>query len=234
MLAGAAALTALAVLSDLRFTWNQSSHAYGPDGQSIGDPVPFGQRLVRLALDLSYRPHGVTLLVACLLLLAATVLLRRLSTWKQAGWPRWEVLIAGVLVALPVVGLTLADLYVVTGGDGGEGFTDIFGPPPMTELAMSSLFTLCACLVILVVTGLWWRHPDDASNASDPAEDEDAVARDAPEGTPEHPEDVDAEEATTSEAAPVRASAMASGRPNQDSDADHSQEWSPEDFRRPS
>lgn len=224
LLAGAAALTALGVLSSIRLIWNQSSEMYGPDGVAVVGPVSLGQRLPRFVLDLTYGTHAVTLLVACFLFLVATVVLRRLSTWRRAGWPRWEVLGTGLVLAIPVVGLTLADLYVVTGAGRDESLANYTGLPPMPELALSSLFPLCACVVTLVVTGLWWRHADDVPSATDA--DEDAMNNDGPEGASELTEGPDAngpgDLVTRETVADVE---MAK---------DYRHDWSPEDFRRPS
>ncbi|MFC7486074.1 hypothetical protein ACOCJ7_12545 [Knoellia sp. CPCC 206453] len=209
-------------------SWQQSGQNYGPDGQVDGTGVPFAQRLTLAMFDLGYRQIGLQLLLAAALVGAAVVVLHRNPSWAQVRLVRWEVLGAGLVALAPVVGLVLANLYVLTPSDDAtRGLPDYMGPQPLTEPILGNLPTLLASVLTLTAAGLWWlRLEPVADGTDDPADD----AADEPS------DDLDAsveEEAAGSLPVPAQAPLDSSDNLGNGAAMGYPQDWSPEDFRPP-
>lgn len=225
LLAGAAVLTAVGLALSIRFGWRQSGSSFGEDGTATDVGLPFGQHVFLLvAFDLSSRQIGVQLLLASALVAAAVVALHRNPSRSQVRSLRWEVLGSGGVVLVPVVGLAVAFLYVLTDpGDANGDVANFIGPMKLTEMVIANLITLGASLLVLTAATLWWLRLD-----ADPA---------VPV-VPEEAEDVEMEEVVEQEAAdshqartnPHRES---SGSPDDAAAGDYRHDWSPEDFRPP-
>ncbi|WP_353951395.1 hypothetical protein V6K52_17435 [Knoellia sp. S7-12] len=234
LLAGASVLTTFGLGLALRMSWQQTNQNYGPDGQIEGGGVPFAQHLTMVMFDLGYRQIGVQLLLAAALVGAAVVVLHRNGSWAQVRLVRWEVLGAGLVTLVPVVGLILANLYVLTPSDDvTRGMADYMGPQPMTELILGNLPILVASVLTLTAAGLWWLRLEPVADGTvdDPADD--------PAEEPD--DDIDAaaeqeaveQEAAVSRPVPARTPLDSSDNLGNGAAMGYPQDWSPEDFRPP-
>lgn len=257
LLAGASVLTTIGVGLTLRMAWNQVGQNYGPDGLVEDSAVPFAQRLTMVMFDLSYRQNGAQLLLATALVGAAVVVLHRNGTWARGRRVRWEVLAAGVVVAVPVAGLLLANLYVLTPSDDANGgLPEYMGPQPTLEPILGNLPPLAAAALVLTAAGLWWLRVESVPVDTDEVGEGDSVDLDedsavGADGTPDtdgtpHTDgssDTDGTRAhdrisPVEPVAAVRRPAPAQVSDSADGEPDgvalgYPQDWSPEDFRRP-
>ncbi len=184
LLAGASVLTTIGVGLALRMSWQQTGQNYGPDGQVEGTGLPFAQHLPIVMFDLGYRQIGAQLLLAAALVGAAVVVLHRDGSWAQVRLVRWEVLGAGLVTLAPVVGLVLANLYVLTPSDDATGgMPDYMGPQPMTELILGNLPTLVAAVLTLAAAGLWWLRLEPVTAATDNCIDDGTDGTDDPDAS---------------------------------------------------
>ena len=200
--------------------WRQIGQSYGPDGTPTTGEMSFSAKVAIAVFETSFRSVGLQLTVAAVLVAGAVVALRLHPGRPRTGSLRWEVLGAGSVVLTVVLLFVGAHVFVVTAPDGVEGdVSNYIGLQPMTEAALINLLPLCAALLTLVVTALWWARPGHVTDV-----DEDA-----------DPEDADPEDADPEDAEPVWVSRDArEGRATQSGgQVDYSRDWSPEDFRPP-
>lgn len=228
LLAGAAVLATTGVGLALRMSWQQTGHNYGPDGLVEGGGVPFAQRLTMVMFDLGYRQIGVQLLLAAALVGAAVLALHRIGSWAQVRLVRWEVLGAGLVTLAPVVGLVLANLWILLPSDDATGgVPDYMGPQPTTELILGNLPTLIAAVLTLAVAVLGWLRLEPVADGADDLADE-------PVDDPvDDPDTSVAQEATLSSPAPTQAPLDSSDNLGNGAAMGYPQDWSPEDFRPP-
>ena len=227
LLASAAVLVVVGLGMVVRLMWQQLGQTLGPDGTPSDAGMDLASRVTIMVFETGYRPVGVQLLLASVLLAAAVGFLHAGAATSLSRSIRWEVLGAGVVVLVAVVGVVLAHLYVVTADDAVTARANGYiGPQPMTELVLGNLSVCAASLALLAGAALWWMRsgqaPDDAVEepAGEDATSEDAISED---GTVE---DADPGEVPRG-ASRVRDDSM-DGAP-----VDYSRDWSPEDFRPP-
>lgn len=234
LLAVASVLSSIGLGLAIRQAWQQAGQNFGPDGTTAGVGVPFDHRLTSLMYDLSYRQVGIPLLLSSALVGAAVLALHRNPSWARVRLVRWEVLGSGFMTLVVVLGLALANLYVMTApDDAAEEVADIMGPQPLSELTLSNVTTLVASLLTLAVAGLWWLRLEPVAEDDPDHSDDDP----ADEPADEPGDDLDAsDEQETAESLPVppRAPRDSSDPLGNGAAMGYPQDWSPEDFRRPS
>lgn len=224
LLAAASVLTTVALAVNTWLGWQQIGQSYGPDGTPTAGEMSFTTKVSMAVFESSFRPAGLQLVLAGMLLAGAVAALHRHPSGSRAGSLRWEVLGAGLVALVVVIVLLLAHLFVIAAPAGGDDDPSWFvGPQSIEQVALANLMTLGAALVVLVVVALFWLRlgtvPDDAVDSADSADEEVGEAesgfapdREAPEAV-RRPHSVDA----------------MSGEPMKD----YSRDWSPEDFLPP-
>lgn len=218
LLLGAALLTLVGLALVLHHAWQQIGVSYTEDGSPLADSQMSVESRVRMLVwESSYRPIGFGLTAAAMLIAAAVVFLHHHPSWDHVRRLRHEVLGVGALVLVIDAALVLAHLFVLTAPGGAPGTPDAaFGPPSMTEVILGNLAALLAPLLLLVGALLWWLRlgPPVTVESDDEQPDEASVRPD--DGVPQP--DTSAQRRTVPDDEPV---------------IDVSQDWSPEDFRRP-
>ncbi|MEO7267779.1 MAG: hypothetical protein ABIW49_01040 [Knoellia sp.] len=218
----------------MRLAWRQTAQNYGPDGAVDFGGMPFAPRLILTMLDLSYRQVGVQLLLSSALVGAAVLVLHHDPSWAKVRRVRWEVLGAGILNLVAVVGLILANLYVMTAPRGAAGgLEDFIGQQPLTGVTLVSLAPLLASVFTLAVVALWWLRLEPATVGSDDSPDDvsDAEALDDVGGD-DRDESVEQAPAV-SPPVPAQAPLDPSDSLGNGAALGYPQDWSPEDFQPP-
>lgn len=231
LLAVASVLSSIGLGLAIRQAWQQTGQSFGPDGATADFGVPFTHRLTMVMLDLSYRQVGTPLLLSSALVGAAVLALHRNPSWARVRLVRWEVLGAGILALAIAAGLVLVNLYVMASPDEAtEDSAYYMGPQPLTELIIGNVPTLVASVLTLAVAGLWWLRLEPVAD-DDPDGDSDDDPADEPG------DDLDAsveQETVASLPVPPQAARDSSDPLGNGAAMGYPQDWSPEDFRRPS
>lgn len=206
--------------------WRQIGQSYGPDGTPPTGEMPLSARVAIAVFESSFRPAGLQLTVAAVLVAGAVVALQLHPGRPHLGSLRWEVLGAGSAVLFVAVVFVSAHAFVITAPDSVDGdVSNYIGLQPMTEAALINLLPMGAALLTLVAAALWWRTlgratdddvEEESTDEDDPSEDD--TSEDAEDAEPVH------ERRRT----PVARDAS-TGAPA----VDYSRDWSPEDFRPP-
>jgi hypothetical protein len=236
LLAGAAGLVVLGLGLVMRLVWQQTGPAFTSDGTPADGHVPFTDHLGMVMLDLGYRQLGSQLLCASALVGAAVALLHRIPSLEQARRLRWEVLAAGLLVLVLVMGLVAGNLHLATSLGAGEGLESWFDQAQLAGQSLAQLPALGASLLVLVAAALGWLRLAPATDimggdaVGDEVEGDDGTERAGPDDT----------DAWDGRVEPDRPHA-ASGPPRDSRERlasgvaeDFRHDWSPEDFQRPS
>jgi len=225
LLTAASLLTTVGIGFTTWTAWQQTGQSYGPDGSPIAAVLPFTTKLSMAVFESSFRPGGLQLLLAAVLLAGSVVALHLHPTRTRVRSLRWEVLGAGVVALVLVTVFLLANVFVLTAPASGEGEENWFGPQPISHVAWANLAILTATLLLLVVAALWWLRVAPAADAETQDEDDDDDDDDDDEDESAFASDQDSPEAARG----VHADGGRSSEPVKD----YSRDWSPEDFRPP-
>lgn len=223
LLAAAALLVAIGQGLVSWTSWRQTGLSLDEQGVSTGGEMPFSAKVAIAVFESSFRPAGLQLTVAAVLVAGAVVALQFHPHRPRIGSQRWEVLAAGSVVLALVLVFVTAHVFVITAPASVDGDVSAYiGLQPMTEAALVNLLPLSASLLTLVVAALWWVRLGRPADGEEPDDDADH-------------EDVDDEDADTEDADMAQVTRDARDDPGTPvgGHVDYSRDWSPEDFRPP-
>jgi hypothetical protein len=146
--------------------YDSTTQGFGDNGQPLATSTPFLDRVTLFAsYGFGYGQTPFAGAVACIVVLAVLAILHFAGPVSHASLLRWEVLAVWALVLLLNLAFALSTVVALVRGDPNapEPGVVVYGEGPgFTTLLLSGATVPVVCLLLLVVSGLWWlRLPVD-------------------------------------------------------------------------